>query len=523
MRSRRFLFALVAALGLALLTSSATSARVHDAGGYGGTLVVGLSGGNPATLDPILNGGGSAIEVYLAMCQRLYGVVSNHGRLEDAPMLAAAKPVLSKDKLTYTIKLRQGIRFNDGTPFNAQAVVTSIERLMSDPASTRTTDYSNVASVASAGPYTVVFHMKARDSTLVGNYMFVFSPTALASEGANFGTDPVCVGPFMFDHSGPGSVTLVKSPYYYDQASIHLDKIVYEGMTDAAAAAAALEAGDIQALDDVSPSVLPGIQENAGLHILTGAGLGWEGIRFNIGNNRGVGNLPYRNVGTPIASSPLLRQAFEEAIDRSTMNRVVFGGLEQMSCTPIPPANTTWFAATKVPCTPFDPADAKRLVARSGIANPTVTLLTGSTSDGIRLGEFIQAEEKTVGINVVLDTSTVAGASTAGSFDAMGSAYEPGADGEPNLIISQFFATSGVRNYGGYSNPRLDYVLDNGLKATQFADRAVDYRVAQQILLTDRPAIFLYNTITRAAFRTSLSGVELTANGQLDVSHAQFR
>ena len=164
-------------------------------------------------------------------------------------------------------------------------------------------------------------------------------------------------------------------------------------MTDAAAAAAALEAGDIQALDDVSPSALPGIQENAGLHVLTGAGLGWNGIRFNIGNKNGVGNLPYTNVGTPIASSPLLRQAFEEAIDRSTMNRVVFGRLEQTSCTPIPPANTTWFAAIKVPCTPFDPADAKRLVARSGIANPTVTLLTGSTSDGIRLGEFIQAEE----------------------------------------------------------------------------------------------------------------------------------
>src|SRR5580765_2302956 len=120
MRGQRLGIALAAALGLALLMLSAASARAHQAGRYGGTLVVGLSGGNPATLDPILNGGGQAIEVYLAMCQRLYGVVSNHGRLEDAPMLAATKPVPSKDKLTYTIKLRPGIRFNDGTPFNAQ-------------------------------------------------------------------------------------------------------------------------------------------------------------------------------------------------------------------------------------------------------------------------------------------------------------------------------------------------------------------------------------------------------------------
>jgi peptide/nickel transport system substrate-binding protein len=351
--------------------------------------------------------------------------------------------------------------------------------------------------------------------------MFLFSPTALAKEGANFAANPVCVGPFMFDHFGPGSVTLVKSPYYYDRASIHLDKIVYQGMTDGPAARAALEAGDIQALDNVSTTVMPGIQENAGLDVLTGPSLGWNGILFNIGNKSGVGN-PYANVGTPIASSPLLRQAFEEAIDRRAMNRVVFGGLVQPSCTPIPPANTTWFNAVKVPCTSYDPAGAKRLVAKSGIASPTVTILTGSAPDSVRLGQFIQAEEKAVGINVIIDTGGFSSVS-AGRFDAELTAYEPGADGEPNLIITQFFATSGVRNNAGYSNPRLDYVLANGLKATQFADRAVNYRVAQQILEADRPAIFLYNTITHAAFSSSLTGVELTANGQLDVSHAQFK
>jgi hypothetical protein len=66
-------------------------------------------------------------------------------------------------------------------------------------------------------------------------------------------------------------------------------------------------------------------------------------------------------------------------------------------------------------------------------------------------------------------------------------------------------------------------VAANGLKATQLPDRAVNYRVAQQILLTDTPAVFLYNTITQAAFSTSLTGVQLTANGLLDVEHAQFK
>jgi peptide/nickel transport system substrate-binding protein len=513
---------LLAGLVLALAVPSAASAHVGTTARYGGTLVVGLNGGAPPCLDPTLNCGGAAIEIYQGMCQRLFQVVSNHGHIEDAPMLAAAPPKLSPDKLTYTVQLKQGVRFNDGTSLNAQAVVTSIQHLMTAPGSARASDYADVAGVSAAGQYTVLFHMKARDSTLVGNYMFVFSPMALANEGQNFGNDPICVGPFMYDHTSASGVTLVKSPWYYGRGSIYLDKILYEGFSDGAAAAAALEAGDIQVLDNVSPSVLPSVQENNGLRVLTGANLGWQGILFNIGNNRGVTNVPYHNVGTPIASSPLLRQAFEEAIDRTALNRVVFDGFYQPSCSPVPPANTKWFDAIKVPCTPYDPADAKRLVAKSGIANPTVDLTTATSPDAILLGQFIQAEERAVGINVVVDPSST-GRLVPGTFDADLTGFEPGADGEPNYLISQFFDSSGVRDYSGYSDARLDYVLANGLKATQPAARAVNYHAALQILQADRPAIFLYNSIDHAAFSSSLTGVQLTANGLLDVEHAQYR
>ena len=61
-----------------------------------------------------------------------------------------------------------------------------------------------------------------------------------------------------------------------------------------------------------------------------------------------------------------------------------------------------------------------------------------------------------------------------GTFDAALTGFEAGGDGEPNLIISQFFASWGVRNIGGYENKRLDYVLTNGLRATRFSARAAD-------------------------------------------------
>ena len=200
-------------------------------------------------------------------------------------------------------------------------------------------------------------------------------------------------------------------------------------MPDAAAAAAALEAGDIQALDNVSTTELAAVRQDSGLRVIQAPQLGWQGIFINIGNKNGVGNLPYTPVGTPLASSAKLRQAFEEAIDRNTLNKVVFGGLVQVSCTPIPPANTAWYDATKVPCTPYDPKDAKKLVAASGFPNPTVHLLTANTTDRLRLAQFIQAQEAAVGINVVIDSAdsaTVTARAVSGNFDTYFSGNIPG-------------------------------------------------------------------------------------------------
>ena len=397
---------------------------------------------------------------------------------------------------------------------------------MTYPGSGRASDYADVDSVTVSGPYTVVYHLKARDSTFIGGNSYILSPTALANLGDSFGTHPVCVGPFMFDHRVAGdNVTLIKSPYYYDQKDVYLDKIVFKFITDAAAAAAALEAGDIQAIDNVSSTALPAVQQDSSLRVIQSPELGWSGVIFNIGNKNGVGNLPYTNVGTPFATSAKLRQAFEEAIDRNAFNRVVYSGLEQVSCTLVPPEDTAWYDATKVPCTPYNPTDAKKLVASSGFPNPTVHLLANSASDTMRKAQFIQAQEAAVGINVVIDTADLATLGVReqrGDFDIRIGTFMPGG-ADPNYNISGAVATSGPRNYMGYSNPRLDLILNNGLKATSTKARSTLYHVAQQIIENDRPVIVLYNPTTFAAFSTNLTGVQLSASGLLIVANARYK
>src|SRR6476659_8661492 len=196
----RLFLALAASAGLALGLVGGAAAR---AGHYGGTLVVGLANGEPDTLDPTVSQSGQSLYVYQLMCLQLYQTVANHGTLTLEPLLAATRPVGSKDKLTVTIQLRQGIVFNDGTPLNAQAVVATVQRFISYPGSDLVNGFTDVSSIGSSGPYTVVFHLTAPDSTFTGN-TYVLSPAAMAAEGANFAANPVCSWSFMCDHRDPG-------------------------------------------------------------------------------------------------------------------------------------------------------------------------------------------------------------------------------------------------------------------------------------------------------------------------------
>jgi peptide/nickel transport system substrate-binding protein len=303
---------------------------------------------------------------------------------------------------------------------------------------------------------------------------------------------------------------------------VHLDRIVFKPASDAAAAAAALKAGDLQALDSVATTELAGVQHTSSLHTLKANGLGYEAVFVNMGNKNGVNNLPYGGIDTPLASSAKLRQAFEEAINRNTLSRVVFDDHVLAGCTPLSPAST-WFDA-RVKCTPYNPADAKKLVAASGVSSPTVHLLTQSLTEQLLLAQFIQAQEAAVGINVVIDAAdspTALARATKGTYDAFLNSWSGGNDPDRNIFT--FLATSGSRNFSGYSNPRLDLILANGRKAITDQARKTLYHAAIQIILNARPLIYLYHPIRYAGVSAKVTGVQLWRDTQLRVDSAKIK
>jgi peptide/nickel transport system substrate-binding protein len=515
-----------AALLLALaLAAAATAASSHRAAAakQGGTITVGMTAGEPDALDPTLARTFSGREVFLTFCEKLYDL---NAKAQIVPQLASALPTISKDKLTVTVPLRKGIEFNDGTPFNADAVVASIQRDQTLKGSARASEISPVDSVAAQGQYTVVFHLKSAYSPLTAQLAdrsgMVMSPTQLTKLGDKFAQDPICVGPFMYQNRVAGdSITVVKSPYYYDKKDVHLDKIVFKVENDAAAAAAALKAGDLQALDGVDSTQLQGVEHTPSLRIIKQTGLGYQGLTLNLGNKNGL-LKPYANTGTAIASNADLREAFEMAIDRKAMNKVVFGGTVLPGCTPISPSSA-WYDPS-IKCTPYNPTKAKQLVQQSGISNPTVHLMVPVGTAAARQAQFMQAEEQAVGINLVIDTTdfvTSLSKADAGTYETFQIGWSGRVD--PDGDIYQFVATTGSQNDSGYSNPRLDLILNNARKATTDQARRTLYRAAEKIILADRPLIYLYHPVTRAGVDKSLQGIRLYPDTLLRVAFAQFK
>jgi peptide/nickel transport system substrate-binding protein len=191
-------------------------------------------------------------------------------------------------------------------------------------------------------------------------------------------------------------------------------------------------------------------------------------------------------------------------------------------CTPISPSSA-WYDPS-VKCTPYNPTQAKKLVQQSGVSNPTVHLMVPTGSVALRQAQFMQSEEQAVGINVVIDSTdfvTSLSKADAGTYETFQIGWSGRVDPDGNIY--QFVGTTGSQNDSGYTNPRLDLILNNARKAATEKARKTLYRAAQKIILADRPLIYLYHPVTRAGLDKSLKGVTLYPDTLLRVAFAQFK
>jgi peptide/nickel transport system substrate-binding protein len=520
--SGRAALAVAATAALFVVAVEAAGAGGNAHAKNGGTLTVGLAD-EPDALDPTLARTFSGRMVFTTFCEKLYDINKN---LQIIPQLAASLPKISADKKTVTIKLRKGIKFNDGTPFNAQAVKAAIDRHKTLARSARASELTPVDSVDAVGSSTVVFHLNTPfaplTSLLADRSGMIPSPTAVNK--GNFAAHPVCVGAFDFVSRQAGDrITFKKSTQDYDKKKVHLAGIVFRIITQPSAMTAALRAGDIDVADRLQSSDLPSLRNVKSLRLVKATTIGYQGLTLNIGNKNGL-RRPYANVGTPLAAHPGLRQAFELSLDRKAIARLIFNNTVTPGCGPISPVLKAWYDS-KLKCSARNITRAKALVKASGAKTPiTVHLMIGTDTVAARLGALIQNEAQPAGFNVVLqptEFTTSLNKADAGDFDMFAIGFSGRVD--PDGTVYGFVHTGGSLNDSGYSNALVDRLMDQARSARTPKARRTLYNAAFKIIAKDRPLIYLWYPNDYTGVLNKVSGISVYGDGLIRAAFAQFK
>ncbi len=288
--SRNLMASAAVVAGLSLLVGACSSSSAPNSGApvTGGTLTVAIPNAADA-LDPTTDTTFVGRIIFANMCLGLYGI---NAQQQVAPVLATSMPTISDGGLLYTIHLRAGVKFNDGTAFNAQAVKTSLDRDITLSTSARAVELKAVKSVAVLNASTVQLHLSEPYSplttVLADRSGIVMSPKALAREGKNFSQDPVCVGPYAFQ-SRPSlnQVDLAASKDFYG-GKPKISKLVFTVIDDPSTCYADLLSGAINlaAPGCLAPNDYKLLTKNSAFVAQNLVSPGYAGLDINVSNER---------------------------------------------------------------------------------------------------------------------------------------------------------------------------------------------------------------------------------------------
>ncbi|MBB3456424.1 peptide/nickel transport system substrate-binding protein [Rhizobium sp. BK313] len=445
--------------------------------------------------------------VYTALCDKLVDVTPD---LKFVPQLATSWK-WSADGKQLTMELRQGVKFQDETPLNAEAVVYTIQRNMTMPESRRKSELSSVDKVEATGEYEVTFTLKAPDVTLLAQLSdragMIVSPTAAKAAGAKFGDHPVCAGPFKFvERVQQDRIVLEKFQDYWNKDNIFIDKVTYLPIPDTTVRLANLRSGDLDMIERVAASDIGTVKSDSNLAYSDAVSTGWLGIYANIGNGPRADN--------PMGKDKRLRQAFSLAIDRQAAMQIVFDGTAVAGNQPFSPQSPWYDKDIPVPARDVD--KAKALIKAAGYERVPVEIAVTNDPVTMQTMQIIQSMVAEAGFDVTLkptEFATLLDAQTGGNYQFSRSDWSGRPD--PDGVIQQFVTTGAGLNDSKYSNPQVDKLL---LEARQSQDNAVrkqKYDAAEVIMNDELPIIYLGHQAWIWAYNKSVTGFVPSPDGMI--------
>ncbi len=405
------------------------------------------------------------------------------------PLLAESWSV-EPDGKSYTFKLRKGIKFQDGEPFDAAAVKFSFERAKAEGSTNKAKKavFDNIASITAVDAHTVILTLNSADGTMpfrMGeNTAVILSPKSAASTA----TKPVGTGPYTFDSWQKGTaVTLSKWPGYRNPGAIKINKVTFRFINDPSAQVAALLAGDIDGMPRFG--ALQSLKQFE------------ADKRFTVatGDTAGKGILALNNKKKPL-DDVRVRRAIMHAIDRKAFIDGVLEGLGKPIGSHFAPTDAGYVDLTKV--YPYDPEKAKALLKEAGVTTPlNLTLTLPPPQYARKGGEVIAAQLAKVGIVAKIENVEWAqwlSGPFKGNFDlTIINHVEP-------LDYMQY-ANTGY--YWGYDSKAFRDLAAKHAAAGSVRERSEAWAALQKKLAEDAVNAYIFNPAQVAVAKKGLKGL----------------
>jgi ABC-type transport system substrate-binding protein len=450
--------------------------------------------------------------------------------VEFTPGTTAVQPALaekwevSDDGLEFTFYLRKGVKFHDGTDFNADAVKFSFDRqfVESHPyfemGPWKYWGYMDMSSIVDSievvDDYTVKFYLQKVEAPFLANlamdFAAIVSPAAVEKFGAEFPSNPVGTGPFTFaSWKKDDSIVLNGNKDYWGEGP-YLDRLIIRVIPDATARYLALKNGEVDVIDFPSADDLELMAEDANIELIQQPGLNVGYIAMNCEKE------PFDN--------KLVRQAMNYAVDRQAIIDAVYGSAGQVAKNPIPP--TMWSYNDDIVPYPYDPEKAKALLTEAGYPDGFTTDLWAMpvarpyNPNARRIAEIVQADFAEIGVEseiVSYDWGTYLDRTDTGEH-SMAMLGWTGDNGDPDnflfVLLSIPAAQVPAGNIAFWKNEAFNDRIVQAKETFDQVERTRLYEEAQEIFNEEAPWITIAHSVVTVPVRNKVKNFVIYPTGK---------
>ncbi len=445
------------------------------------------------------------------------------------PKLAESYDV-SPDGRVWTLRLRRGITFHDGTPFNAEAVKYNVERII-DPANAVTFAFllDAVSEVRVVDEYTVQLVTEDPFAPMIDHLTHsatgMQSPAAIERYGEDYGLNPVGTGPFVFKEWIAGDqITLVRNDNYWGNAA-QVDEVVFRVVPEDGPRMLMVQTGEAHVAVRVPPEMVSVLERDPNINVVRTPSVRVIYVALNNYQKADGPPNPFADVR--------VRRAVNYAVDNEAINEFILSGVGRAMDAPIAPGV---FGYQPIFTYEYNPERARQLLAEAGYPNGFRTQLyapSGRYLKDIEVAEAIQAQLAEVGI--IADIVTMEWATY---LDVTGQRAE---DNPAPMIMLGWGTVTGDADYGlyplfhtdqwvptgssrsFYSNPSVDDLLELARSNPNPSVRQATYREAMAMIMQDAPWLFLHAEVQLTAVRSDVEGVIVHPTERIMAHEARFK